>query len=221
AGREDAGRGGGRDMRTSAQRRADALVELARRQLDSGELPTAGGEAPHLNVTCDLDTLQARTGGHGELPDGTILRGEAVRRLACDADITRIITGPDSQPLDVGRTRRTATPAQRKALRIRDRGCRFPGCDRPAAWTQAHHVTFWSNGGSTDIDEMVLLCRHHHTTVHEGGWHIHTIGPGRFVFTNPAGQPVFAARAESTRHLVTRLVHLTTQPRAGPNHRAA
>lgn len=67
------------------------------------------------------------------------MRGETVRRLACDAKISRLIVGPDSQPLDVGRSQRTATPAQRKALRIRDRGCRFPGCDRPAEWTDVHH----------------------------------------------------------------------------------
>ena len=167
----------------------------------------------------DLATLEARSGGFGELPDGNVLTGEAVRRLACEAAITRVITGPGSQPLDVGRAQRTATAAQRRALRIRDGDqCLFPGCDRPGAWAQAHHVNWWSRGGRTDIDEMVLLCKRHHTSVHEGGWHIRITAPGRFVFTNPAGYDIPAVPARTTRDLIARLVDTTTPARAGPGH---
>jgi hypothetical protein len=141
-------------------------------------LPDNGGEPPQLSVLTDLATLQARRGGFGELPDGSVLAGETVRRLACDAKITRIVLDGASQPLDVGRARRTVTAAQRRALRVRDGGCRFPGCDRPVEWTDAHHVRWWSRGGRTDIGELILLCRTHHTAVHEGGWHIRLLGPG-------------------------------------------
>lgn len=212
-----AGRGG--DSRTAGQRRADALVELCRRHLDSGGLPTTGGQAPHVVVVTDLATLEARAGGFGELPDGNVLTGEAVRRLACEAGVTRVITGPGSQPLDVGRAQRTATAAQRRALRIRDGDqCLFPGCDRPGAWAQAHHVNWWSRGGRTDIDEMVLLCKRHHTSVHEGGWQIKVVAPGRFVFTNPAGHDIPARPASTTRELITRLTNASTPTRAGPAH---
>jgi hypothetical protein len=98
--------------------------------------------------------------------------GEAARRLACDALITRVITDGASQPLDVGRRTRTTPPAIRTALVTRDRGCAFPGCDRPPAWTDAHHLHHWANGGPTALDNLVLLCRRHHRAVHEGGWRL-------------------------------------------------
>ena len=75
-------------------------------------------------------------------------------------------------PLAVGRTRRTVTPAQWCALVIRDRGCIFPGCDRPAGWCQAHHVIWWEDFGLTDLDNLVLLCDHHHDSVHHHGWDV-------------------------------------------------
>ena len=207
------------DSRTAGQRRADALAEICRRQLASGTLPSRSGEPAQITVVTDLATIERRTGGFGQLPDGEVLHGEAVRRLACDAKITRLIVGPESMPLDVGRAQRTATRAQRQALRVRDDGCRFPGCDRPADWCDVHHVTFWSHGGRTDVDEMISLCRKHHTAVHEGGWQVRTIGPGRFVFTNPTGQPVPDGAGQPTIRLVTELVNTTTRPppRAGPN----
>ncbi|NDL56041.1 HNH endonuclease signature motif containing protein [Phytoactinopolyspora mesophila] len=205
------------DQRTPSQRRADALVELCRRALANRDVPTHGGEPTHLIVVTDLQTIEARTGGLGELADGSILRGDAVRRLACDARISRIITGPDSQPLDVGRSQRTATPAQRKALRLRDRGCIFPGCDRPPEWTEVHHLIPWAQGGHTDIDEMALLCRKHHTVVHEGGWTMLATGPRRFRFVDPHGVPVPADPIPRTTSTVTPLINTTQPPpRAGP-----
>ncbi|AYY13735.1 HNH endonuclease [Actinobacteria bacterium YIM 96077] len=206
------------DARTPAQRRADALVELCRRALAHGDVPSQAGESSHVVVVTDLATLESRSGGTGTLADGSMLRGEAVRRLACDARVSRIIVGPDSRPLDVGRSQRTATTAQRKGLRLRDGGCRFPGCRRPVEWSEVHHVVFWARGGRTDVDEMILLCRKHHTTVHEGGWHIQILGPGRFRFVDPDGVPVPSEPPESISQIVTRLVDATraSPPRAGP-----
>jgi hypothetical protein len=83
-----------------------------------------------------------------------------------------VITDGASQPLDVGRRTRTIPPAIRTALVVRDRGCAFPGCDRPPSWTDAHHREHWADGGPTSLDNLVLLCRTHHRAVHEGGWQL-------------------------------------------------
>ncbi|MCZ7530392.1 MAG: HNH endonuclease [Acidimicrobiia bacterium] len=157
--------------RTASRRRADALVELARQGLDGGRLPTAGGEKPHLSVLVYLETLEARTGAPAaEFDNGELLSGEATRRLACDAGISRIITDGTSQALDVGRRTPTIPPAIRRALVVRDRGCAWPGCDRPPGWCDAHHLHHWANGGDTRLDNLALLCRAHHTKLHEHRW---------------------------------------------------
>jgi Domain of unknown function (DUF222)/HNH endonuclease len=175
------------DRRGPAQRRADALVELARRGLDHADLPTLGGERPHLTVIVDLATLERRagsraadTGWAGPLP------GEAARRIACDAGVSRVIIDGTSQPLDVGRRTRTVPPAIRTALAVRDGGCAFPGCDRPPPWTDAHHVQHWSDGGPTCVENLVLLCRRHHRAVHEGGWRLALAPDGRWAVQPPS-----------------------------------
>lgn len=155
------------DTRTPTQRRADALTEMCRRHLDRGE-SVSGGERPHVNVHIDLATLERRAGAKCELGSGTVIHPEAARRLACDAGINRIITSGDSQILDVGRTTRTVSGPTRRALLIRDGGCRFEGCNRPAPWCDAHHLIHWADGGETNLDNLVLLCRSHHRMVHEG-----------------------------------------------------
>lgn len=99
---------------------------------------------------------------------GAVLGSETARRLACDASITRVVLDPQGQPLDVGRRTRLIPPAIRTALVVRDRGCTHPGCDRDPQWTDAHHVQHWSDGGPTSLGNLVLLCRQHHRTVHEG-----------------------------------------------------
>ena len=81
--------------------------------------------------------------------------------------------GAPTQPLEVGRATRVVSAAQRAALAVRDGGCRFPGCDRPPAWCEAHHLRHWLHGGATDLANLVLLCRAHHRAVHEGGQHLH------------------------------------------------
>ncbi len=160
----------GTAWRTPAQRRADALVDICRWYLDHGDAPDKGGERPHVTVTVDLATLEGRVGATGaELGWGGVICGETARRLACDAGISRVITDGASQPLDVGRRTRTPPTAVRRALAIRDKGCRFPGCDRPPQWTDAHHVEHWvAHQGPTKLGNLVLLCRAHHRAVHEG-----------------------------------------------------
>jgi Domain of unknown function (DUF222)/HNH endonuclease len=111
---------------------------------------------------------------------------EIARRIACDAVRTVVTVAPtpnDSSwmlgtpavPLSVGRATRTIPSSIRTALVLRDRGCRFPGCDRPPAWTDGHHIIHWADGGPTELDNLVSLCRSHHRQVHEEGWRIHIV----------------------------------------------
>jgi hypothetical protein len=157
------------DDRSAEQRRADALVELARRSLDSGGLPETGGVRPHVTVVVDLPTLLGEQGAPAAQLDRLgAISGEAARRLACDAGVCRVITNGPSQILDAGRATRTVTPAQRRALAVRDGGC--VKCRAPVGWCEAHHVVFWTDFGPTDLDNLVLLCWGCHRDVHERGW---------------------------------------------------
>jgi Domain of unknown function (DUF222) len=159
------------DMRTPTQRRADALVELARQALNRGDAPTSGGERPHLNAYVPLATLELRAGAEAaELDWGAPISGEGARRLACDAGVSRIITDGKSEPLDVGRRTRTIPAALRRAVIARDRRCVTPGCDRPPGWCEVHHRQHWLDGGATSIDNLELRCHLHHYDEHEGQW---------------------------------------------------
>jgi hypothetical protein len=181
----------GPDPRTTGQRNADALVELARRALAGqccagGGLPESGGEAATLLVTLSLDALLAGL-GCGLLPTWDVISAAAARRWACDAKLIPAVLGADGHPLDVGRTRRLFTSARRKALALRDGdGCAFPGCDRRAAWCDAHHLRHWLDGGSTDLSNGVLLCGFHHQVVHRGEWAVVMAADGRPNFIPPA-----------------------------------
>jgi hypothetical protein len=161
------------DRRDREQRYADALVELCAHRLDQGEIPQTASQRAHLQVTTTLETLADLVGAPaGEIEFAGLVAAPTVQRLACDATITRVLVNAASQVIDVGRTERVVQGATRRALNARDRGCRWPGCDRPASWTVAHHVRQWGGGqfGATDLPNLVLVCRHHHWLVHEGGW---------------------------------------------------
>ena len=159
------------DQRAPKQRRADSLVELARQQLDRGKLPEVGGQRPHLAVTVDMATLAKQPGSWAaELEWAQPIPVETARRLACDAAVTPVLRGSESNQPHAGSTTRVPAGSQRKALVVRDKGCRFPGCDRPPDWTDAHHIQHWADGGKTEMDNLLLLCRRHHRMVHEEGW---------------------------------------------------
>ena len=156
--------------RTPDQRRADAIVELAN-AYNAGTV-TGGRERPQILVTVDVEQLAERVGGRALLDTGETITIETARRLACDADIAAVLVKGDHEILDLGRTKRVASNAQYKAFVIRDGGCRFPGCDRPPGWTQAHHIVEWPDGGHTDLDNLVLLCLTHHHLIHHQHWRI-------------------------------------------------
>ncbi|HVQ19063.1 MAG TPA: DUF222 domain-containing protein [Actinomycetes bacterium] len=188
---------GPHDARTTAQRRADGLVELARTACDHQLLPEIAGERPHLEVLCPLQTLAPGSVTPARLP-GTpagpvIITPQAAQRIACDAEIGRVVLDADSIPVDIGYRQRLFTPHQRRALALRDAGCRFPGCNRPPIYTDAHHLVHWAEGGPTNLDNGILLCRHHHRHVHETGWRIELNDPtrglgARLSFVGPGGQ---------------------------------
>jgi hypothetical protein len=163
----DARTGDRSDARTPSQRRADALGQICRTWLDSSERPSVAGERPHVVVTLDLEALEGRA-GRSALAEAGPITSETARRIACDANVSRVITDARSQPLDVGRASKVVPSALRRAVVVRDGGCRFPGCGRPPGWCDAHHVRHWADGGETALNNLVLLCRPHHRLIHRG-----------------------------------------------------
>lgn len=161
------------DKRRRPHRLADALVELSTAALDSGRLPQRGGQRPHLQVTTTVETLLGLAGAPAaELDFSLPISTKTVQRLACDCAITRVLLNSESVVIDVGRAQRTVYGSRRRAAHARDRGCRFPGCDRPATFTELHHVVHWFKGGGNELDNLVCLCFRHHWMVHEGGWQL-------------------------------------------------
>ncbi|OLD26457.1 MAG: hypothetical protein AUG06_08495 [Actinobacteria bacterium 13_1_20CM_2_65_11] len=157
------------DDRLRDRRLADALVDLAMHALDTGLVP----QRTHLQVTTSLETLLGLSGAPAaEMEFSLPISAKAVERLACDCSVTRILLGSDSTVIEVGRARRVISGPQRKALEVRDRGCVWPGCDRPASWTSGHHLVHWIRNGPTDLPNLTLLCYRHHWMVHEGDWQI-------------------------------------------------
>jgi len=195
---------GADDDRHRDRRLADALVELAGHGLDSGALPQRASQRVHLQVTASLETLLGVPGAAAaEMEFALPISARMVERFACDATITRVLLGPDSAVVDVGRSRRVVAGATRRALNVRDKCCQWPGCERPASWTAAHHLTHWSRGGKTNLANLILLCHRHHWMVHEGQWQIARDGAGRILTIPPV--------AYLNRHLFPR----------GPDHRVA
>jgi hypothetical protein len=180
------------DLRGVGERHGDAFAELLQLTANAAAAPVDGGERPHLTVTMSLEDLRTEV-GRAQLGDLGSLTAGVVRRIACDAKVTPMVLDGDSQPLDVGRAKRTAPPGIRKALVWRDGGCAFPGCDRPSAWTDSHHVISWLDGGPTTLANMTLLCRRHHVLIHRSEWEIRMrqgfpefLPPG---FIDPARSP--------------------------------
>ena len=160
---------GERDLRTSDQRRGEALVELVRRAVAAGESVPTSPKA-QICVTIDWESLASAVRGAGTTlggsDTGTLLAPETVRRLACNASILPLVLGTDGEIVDQGRQHRLFTPAQIRRLWLRDGGCTYPGCSMPPHWADAHHLVHWADFGPTDLGNAALLCQRHHTTVH-------------------------------------------------------
>jgi hypothetical protein len=159
------------DDRTTSRRRGDALAEIVDLAARADDLPVQGGERAVVTVTVRHDELRDQTGkavvdgpGYGSISQA--------RRWCCDAKILPAVLGSAGEVLDLGRAGRFATPAQRRALALRDGGCAFPGCTRPPKWCTPHHVRHWIDGGRTDLANLVLLCARHHRELHHTDWEV-------------------------------------------------
>ena len=187
---------GPEDPRRGSQRRADALVDMASAMLRLGDLPSVHGERPHLLLTADLDALRGVPGASpAELQNAGPVPAETARRLACDASVRVAVDRPDGdgdRSFSVGRATRSIPAAMRTAVALRDHGCRFPGCDRPGAWTDAHHIEHWADGGATEVPNLISLCRFHHRLVHELGAAIRLREDGRAEVVDPRTGAVVA-----------------------------
>jgi hypothetical protein len=173
---------GKQDDRTAGQRRADRLVDICRERSASGNVTSSA--RPQLIIRTNVETLARMAGAPaGEIEDGGTIPAEAVRRVACDASISRII-GTGELEGEISHASRTIPPATRRALIARDQHCVFTGCDRPAIWCDGHHIKHWADGGPTTLKNLVLLCRIHHRKVHEEGLEIERLD-GQFVIRRP------------------------------------
>ena len=188
-------RGIGSRPRPAAERRQllvhvteDRLAELAgfARASASSAGIAAGAAVPSCRDTAADVALVA------ELHHGVRLGGETLLRIACDAGLVVAKTSVGGDVLDIGRRSRTVTAPLLRALWVRDRGCRFPGCTQ-VAFVEAHHLAHWVRGGATSLANTALLCHHHHVCVHEGGFHMERDASGDFCFADPEGRPIPAA----------------------------
>ena len=171
--------GGIKDLRSAATRRAHALLEALGFVADHGDavLPDAGGDRPHVTVQLDWDSIREQAAR--ATVDGHLLSPGDARLLLCDAQVIPVVLRGRSEVLDVGRASRTFPTAIRRALTVRDRGCIWPGCDRPPSWCAGHHVRWWQRDlGTTSKDNGVLLCRYHHSEIHRSEWEIRFAADG-------------------------------------------
>ena len=185
------------DGLTHSQRNAQALLDLVRRGAKPG---IKHGEArPSVAVVIDLAELQGRLADgpadamrrRCQLDDGTPIPRSTAERLMCEGSVIEILQhlGLDghNHVVAVSSSARTASPRQRRALRERDQGCAFPGCHRPVAWTDAHHIDGYAITKRTELERLCLLCRHHHHLVHEGGFQLTRDRHGTITVTRPDG----------------------------------
>jgi len=178
-------RAAGEDLTGMGPRlRADALVDMARRATAADDATPAA--RPLVWVIAGAEQL--RTGrGVCELAGGGAIPAITAQRLACDCDLAKVFLDPEDNRLNLNRAQRRASATQRRLLWLRDGGCSFPGCDRPPGWCEAHHIVFWDDGGPTDLENLTLLCSHHHHLCHEGGFRVGRDDDGRLVFHRPDG----------------------------------
>jgi hypothetical protein len=185
---------GPEDERTAKQRRADAVGELAMHAMDQGTLPRRHSVKPHINVTMTLEGLKRELGvPPADLELSLPISTRTAERIACDCTMSRILLA-DSMVIDVGRAKPTVSGPTRRALRVRDKGCRFTGCDRQVNLSSPHHLIPVARGGPGNLPNLVLLCYFHHRLVHEGGWQVIKVGhefkflpPERFVMRRVRG----------------------------------
>ena len=211
------------DARSAAKRTADGFTELIRRYLDCAKTGTDGGQRPHVNVHInardlaehrDCAATPSAADGEESLSDLDVghmpwlgpLSVSQTRLLGCDCFLSTVLLDGHGAPLDAKPGKRLVNAEQRVALIARDRGCAFPGCTCVPAWTDAHHIRHWANGGPTVMNNLVLLCRSHHRLMHRksgfvGKWEIRIGVDNKPWFIPPPLDRPRAAPATGQHHI--------------------
>ncbi|WP_395310677.1 HNH endonuclease signature motif containing protein [Mycobacterium sp. AMU20-3851] len=179
---------GSPDPRPIDRRRGDAIGQILRTFLAQSTRPMSGGVLPHVTLIRPGAAAVRSEEAVDRLGFGGPVSAATADLIACDSTLTSVIVDHTGVPLGVGRSERLFTPAIRKALGVRDGGCAHPGCGRPVSWCDAHHIQPWSHGGTTSLDNGVLLCRLHHTLIHHGGWQVY-LGRDRHPWFIPPRKP--------------------------------
>jgi hypothetical protein len=177
------------DWEPIATRRADALAEMAESYLASGAAESSSADRYHVMLHVTAVTPDEKSTC---IEDGPHVAAVTSRRIGCDSSITRLIEDDKGEPLSIGRNSRVIPPPIRRALKARDKHCRFPGCTHRYR-IDGHHIEHWADGGETCLDNLVQLCRFHHRLVHEGGFVCEKHEDGRIVFRNALGELINAA----------------------------
>jgi hypothetical protein len=182
-----------------AARRADALTDIAETYMNNSE--SSGSTADRYQVVVhvvgaarehaaeELVGAASAATEYSHINDGPHVTAETSRRIACDCSVVGIKEDENGEPLAIGRRSRSIPPPMRRALGIRDGGCRFPGCTNNR-FVDGHHIKHWADGGETSLDNLVLLCRHHHHLVHEGGFDCKKSADGEIYFTDQRQEPL-------------------------------
>jgi hypothetical protein len=171
-----------------AAQRADAMEKIAEVYLADTGRDRSGGERYMVNIHTEAETLREDgEGAESEVENCGCVSAETSRRMACDASVVHWREDEEGEPLSIGRRSRTIPPAIKRALKRRDAGCRFPGCTC-SRFVDAHHIHHWADGGETKLNNLVLLCRHHHRMVHEGGYGVLMHPSGELEFAYPDGE---------------------------------
>lgn len=188
------------DPRSTEQLASDVFLELLRQGSDADSSQLLGSGAPSVRVVVTETALRSRRGSARIEGQTETVSIETVERLSCTG-ATVDVRFADGQPLDVGREQRLYTRRQRIALATRDGGCRWPGCERPPSWTEAHHINHWArDGGRTDVADGILLCRHHHLLSHNNHWEIRREGAEYWLVPPSSIDPDRRRSAMPSRH---------------------
>jgi hypothetical protein len=174
-----------------ATRRADALAEVAETYMNSEPVPNSTADRYQVVVHVAAVTPASKdvSAETSHIENGPHVSAETSRRIACDCSVVGIRESENGEPLAIGRKTRSIPPAMRRALRMRDEGCRFPGCTNDR-FVDGHHIEHWADGGETGLDNLVLLCRRHHHLVHEGGFNCEKTASGELIFKDQRNTPM-------------------------------
>lgn len=206
-------RSAGRDVTDRTPPRPEFIVVLK-----PDDLPGRSAGTQHAD---DTAPTSAPSAGTAESAGGVPVKPELLKDLCPDAVWRALWTDRTGVPLNLGRSKRTASAHQRTVLAVRDGGCVFPGCDRPVAWCDAHHVDEWDHHGQTDLPVLALLCRHHHGVTHRNGWTMTALPDQTFTWTTPTGTILHSQRHHRQQPHTHDLPDQHQRPAKPPGARAA